>query len=182
MEATPEGFLVCKEVPIARTGVQLYHATELPKPLNADGWDDAPDQIVKIERTPEEVFAKQTLESFNGKPVVNDHPDNEDRSVDNSNWRDLTVGIAIDVRRGTGDQENVLFADLVIFDPDMAALIVDGKREVSCGYDCDYEQMEPGRGVQKNIIGNHVAIVEQGRCGSLCSIQDSDSLCEAKKK
>ena len=36
---TPEGFLLCKDVPIARTGEQLYHASELPMLSMRDGDD-----------------------------------------------------------------------------------------------------------------------------------------------
>lgn len=47
-------------------------------------------------------------------------------------------------------------------------------REVSCGYDADYEQLAVGRGRQMNIVGNHVALVERGRCGPRCAIGDSE--------
>ena len=45
-------------------------------------------------------------------------------------------------------------------------------REVSCGYDADYEQTSPGKGKQSNIIGNHLALVDQGRAGHAYAIQD----------
>jgi hypothetical protein len=47
-----------------------------------------------------------------------------------------------------------------------------GKREVSLGYDADYDEVSPGVGKQSNIIINHVALVEQGRCGPRCAIGD----------
>ncbi len=40
---TPEGFLVCENVPIARTGIMSYAAGEVPI-------DVGPDGIVRIER------------------------------------------------------------------------------------------------------------------------------------
>jgi len=46
-------------------------------------------------------------------------------------------------------------------------------REVSCGYDAQYEQIEKGKGKQREIIGNHVALVTKGRAGNRCTIQDS---------
>ena len=65
---TPEGFLICHNVPIARTGQQLYLGSETPfKELPSN-------DTVKIVRHPEEVFSKATLASFEGKPVTDDHP------------------------------------------------------------------------------------------------------------
>ena len=48
-----------------------------------------------------------------------------------------------------------------------------GKLEISCGYTCDTEE-KPGThpiwgdydAIQRNILGNHVAIVDQGRAGT----------------
>jgi hypothetical protein len=52
-------------------------------------------------------------------------------------------------------------------------LVKAGLREVSCGYDAQYEQIEKGKGRQRDIIGNHVALVTKGRAGSRCTIQDN---------
>jgi len=51
-------------------------------------------------------------------------------------------------------------------------LVKSGLREVSCGYEADYVQTEPGRGKQTNIIGNHLALVEEGRAGPAYAIND----------
>jgi hypothetical protein len=64
-------------------------------------------------------------------------------------------------------------ADLFITDAEAIKDIRSGKREVSCGYDASYEATSPGYGIQKAIIGNHVAIVDSGRCGPMCKIGDS---------
>ena len=47
---TPEGFLVCRDVPIARVGVQDYLGREI-------GQDERPDEIFKVNRPAEEVFS-----------------------------------------------------------------------------------------------------------------------------
>lgn len=161
---TPEGFLLCHDVPIARTGLQIYGPGETPV-------HPGPDGIVRIERLPEDVFREETIASFNGKPVVNDHP-NED--VTPANWRDVAVGVVLHPRRGTGVDDDVMFGDLLIQDAVAIAAIEDGKREVSCGYDAEYIVLdaEQGRAKQTLIIGNHVALVDAGRCGSRCAIGD----------
>ncbi len=79
-------------------------------------------------------------------------------------------------------EDDILLADLLITDKAAIESVRAGLREVSCGYDADYEQIEPGRGRQRNIIGNHVALVEKGRCGSRCAIGDKDMPTQAKKK
>lgn len=163
-QMTPEGFLVCLDVPIARTGTQMYGAGETPAEPGKDG-------LVKVVREADEVFKPEAIASFSGKPVVNDHPVT---GVDPTNWKELAVGVVMNPRRGLGAQDDVLLADLLITDASAIAAVRDGKREVSCGYDADYDQIEAGVARQRNIIGNHVALVQYGRCGSRCSIGDED--------
>lgn len=162
---TPEGFLVCHDVPIARVGQQIYAAYEVPVEPNMVG-------EVFIDRPAEEVFRDDTVASFNGKPVTIAHPD---EFVGPDNWRDLAKGVTMNARPGQGIDEDVILADLVITDREAIRIVnEDGIREVSAGYEADYEQIEPGRGVQRNIIANHVALVAMGRCGSRCSIGDTN--------
>ncbi|MCX5495379.1 DUF2213 domain-containing protein [Kaistia dalseonensis] len=159
---TPEGFLVCESVPIARTGIMAYGPGEIPIEPGTDG-------IIRIERSESDVFDPKTIASFAGKPVTDDHPDED---VTPANWSQLAKGEIHNPRRGDGIWSDCLVADLFIKDENAIQIVLDGKVEVSCGYDADYEQIAPGRGRQHNIIGNHVALVENGRCGPRCSIGD----------
>lgn len=167
---TPEGFLVCRDVPIARTGTLLYGPGEVPI-------DPGPDKVITIARDPDEVFSPQSVASFEGKPVTNDHPPLGIK-VDPTNWRQLAIGDVQNVRRGDGAilDDQFLYADMVIKDAAAIRDILDGKKEVSAGYDAEYEQLSPGRGRQLDIIGNHVALVDKGRCGPRCSIGDEDTM------
>ncbi|OYW34850.1 MAG: hypothetical protein B7Z41_00775 [Rhizobiales bacterium 12-66-7] len=160
---TPEGFLVCQSVPLARTGLMTYGAGEVPIEAGPDG-------IILIERGEADVFDPKTIASFFGKPVTDEHPDED---VTPENWAKLAKGEIHNPRRGEGIWSDCLVGDLFIKDADTIAQVLGGKVEVSCGYDADYEQTAPGRGRQHNIIGNHVALVEHGRCGPRCSIGDS---------
>lgn len=162
---TPEGFVVCHDVPIARIGQQIYAAYEVPVEPNMVG-------EIFIDRPAEEVFREETVASFNGKPVTIEHPS---EFVSPDNWAALAQGVTMNARAGQGLDGDVILADLLLTGRDAIKLVTDdGIREVSAGYEADYEQIEPGRGVQRNIIANHVALVAMGRCGSRCAIGDQD--------
>lgn len=163
---TPEGFLLCEDVPIARIGMQLYGEGEVPVPADIEGH-------IQVDRHPEDVFRAETIASFNGKPVVNGHPLED---VAPHNWRELAVGTVQNPRR----QGDYILAELVIYTKEEIEAVNNGLREVSCGYDADYVQLAgedggliAGRAKQVNIMGNHVALVEAGRCGPRCAIGDA---------
>lgn len=161
---TPEGFLLCESVPVARTGEMTYKAGEVPVKDRGG--------VVTIKRTEDVVFDDVTIRSFEGKPVTLDHPDD---FVTPENWTELAHGTVQNVRRGTGEQDDLLLADLLITTVKAIELVKSGLREVSCGYDADYAELEAGLGEQKNIIGNHIALVDKGRAGSRCAIGDKAS-------
>lgn len=156
---TPEGFLICKDVPIARTGPQDYLARELM--LDGD-----PDRLVTVQRHPEDVFEEATLASFEGKPICDGHPP---ENVGPENYAAYTKGHVQNVRRD-GDY---IVADLYINDANLANEVRNNvKREVSCGYLCNY--VPDGAGYrQERIRGNHVAVVPKGRAGAAVAIHDT---------
>lgn len=161
-EKTPEGFLLCRDVAIARTGWMLYGPGETPIKASDQGY-------ALVHRDASTLFSPITVASFIGKSVTNDHPPD---GVDPRNWQQVTGGTVHNVRQGTGADSDVLLADLLITDEQFIRDIEAGKVEVSAGYDADYETTGPGEGRQLNIIGNHVALVDQGRCGPRCAIGD----------
>ncbi len=156
---TSEGYLVCRNVPIARTGEQLYLAGEL-------GLAGDPDRLVRVYRPPEEVFAPQAVASFEGKPVTDGHPPEE---VGPENYGAYARGHLQNVRR----EGALLVADLYITDPALASDIRHKvKREISCGYTCTYQA--EGEGFwQRDIRGNHAAVVPKGRAGREVAIKDA---------
>lgn len=164
MTKTPEGFLICKNVPIARTGVQKYLGREL-------GLDGKLDEIVKVYRIEEEVFTPQVFASFEGKVFTEEHPDDW---VTPMNAQVYMKGAVTNVRRGADSESDLLLADIIVYnDRQIREIESREKREVSCGYECGYTEYKDGY-KQINIIGNHVALVSAGRAGERVAIRDNE--------
>ena len=158
---TVEGFLICKNVPIARTGEQEYLARDL-------ALDGDPERVIKVNRYEADVFEPTTLASFEGKPVTDGHPPEE---VVPSNFASYAKGHMERVRR----EGDFMVADLYINDPNLINDVRNGiKREVSCGYICEYVP-DGDNYKQTKIRGNHVAVVPRGRAGHMVSIKDEST-------
>ena len=159
---TPEGYLICQDAILARTGKQEYLKSEVYPNFNGA------DEPIMVDRKPEQVFAAETLASFEDKPITVEHPD---ESVTPENYSELSVGHTRNIRKGKFNGQDVMIGDLVITDAQTIDDIENGIRtELSCGYDCDVTEGENPE--QINIRGNHVALCEQGRAG-IAKIIDS---------
>ena len=205
MAESAEGYLICRGVPVARSGTQYYMPEELQMKglgLSTAGGGNfdrpnlnrnkrsprcgtAPIEVadarpVPVYRPEEEVFSPACMASFEGKPVTEDHPDLPE-GVSAENIREYQKGHAQNIRRGKGPQKNLLLADLVITDPETIRHIREGKREISCGYTYTLAE-ENGRFVQRDIRGNHIAVVNRGRAGARVRINDSERRTNPMKK
>lgn len=160
---TPEGYLICTDAILARTGKQIYTKDEL--------FGDGDDTEVEVDRPFEQVMNEKTIASFENKPVTWDHPD-EDVNV--GNYKHYSIGYVRDVHQGkTSNGEDVILGNLIITDQDAINAIEEGSHtDLSCGYDCDIKDNGKGKYFQNNIRGNHVALCEQGRAG-IARIVDS---------
>jgi hypothetical protein len=150
-EMQRDGTLLCRDVTVGRTGVQVYHASELM--LHGD-------HFIDVWRDEHEVFDPQSMASFEGKPIVMGHESSEQ------------VGVMGNLRR----RGSMLIADLWV----RAKHAVDairrrGWRGISLGYSADYDPSD-GRYRQRNIRGEHCALLDPNsapRCGAACMIGDS---------
>ncbi len=163
---THEGFLLCQDVPLARVGQLRYSAGETPVTV------DAYTGIAMVDRDHATLFAPETISSFSGKPVTNEHPH---ELVTADNCRKYSVGVVLNPHQGEGPDNDILLGDLLIMDRQAILDVQAGKREVSAGYEAEYEQTGPGQGRQTDILGNHVALVQRGRCGPRCAVGDHSS-------
>ena len=158
---TDEGYLVCMNVPIGRIGYMDYLGQELPSAFNLPFGHS-----FKVRRTAEELFRPETIASFEGKPVTNCHPTN---NLDINTAAMTKRGHVQNVRR----EGDYLVADLFVDDPLLIQEIQSGaKRNVSGGYDCSWHDIGNGEFEQRDILGNHVAVVKDGRAGPRVSIKD----------
>lgn len=157
---TAEGYLVCVDAVLARTGKQSYMRDEI--------FGDGDETIVEVDRTPEEVFSEATLASFENKPITVEHPSED---VNSENFKEYSVGFVRDVHRGVVDGQDVILGTLVIQDAQTIEEIENGEHtDLSCGYDCDIQDEDNLQ--QRNIRGNHVALCAEGRAGN-AKIMDS---------
>lgn len=162
-EKTPEGYLICRDVPISRVGEFEYSALEVGGAVRGKGGK------VIMTRTPEELFRPETIASFEGKPVVIGHA----RFADPQNINAISVGHVQNVRQGEGEQSGFLLADLFLDSQRGIDIVERGElEEVSCGYDARAIDDGDGRGHQEGIVGNHLALVKKARCGEACKIGD----------
>lgn len=174
---TRDGFLAVR-AKAARAGTYQYLGAEVdPSGTRFNAAD-----TVTVYRPSDEVFDRASIASFIGKPVTNDHPT---VAVTADNWKSHSRGAVMGAVR---DGEYLAF-DLTIMDGEAIKAIDGGKRELSNGYACDLS-FEDGvapdgtryQAVQRNIRGNHVALVDKGRAGSECAIRDNEirfALCDA---
>lgn len=164
---TRDGYLICLDVPIARTGSQRYLKSELQ--ITDEISDFVKDGENEIYRSEQEVFDEKTIASFEGAPLTYYHPNEQ---VNSSNWKTYAEGVVTNVRRGAGEFSNNLIADIRINNASLVT-IVENKimEQISCGYTCDWEVID-GKIHQVNIRGNHVAIVPRGRAGDSVAIRD----------
>jgi len=148
---------------LTRTGVFIY--------------TDASGRDFREWRPASEVFDAESLKSFELVPVTNDHPEG---MVSAKNARDVSVGtVGENVRR----DERFVRAPLAINDAATIQQMERGKVELSCGYTADLEfragttpDGEHFDAIQRNIRGNHVAIVDRGRAGPQVKVRiDADT-------
>ena len=168
-----EGFLVIKDCPIARVGARTYVASEVPQ-VKPDGRE-----TVEVVRTASELFADETVQSFEGKPICLGHP--EPFPVAPENVSQFSVGHMQRVR--PDPDSGCLIADLFIEGKEAIASVTKGETtELSIGYVSVVKDVGGGVGLESRILGNHVAIVKEGRCGAMCALKDSKTTTETEKQ
>lgn len=169
------GFLIIKDNPIAKAGVFDYLLSEIK-----EGVSDSEDEIVKVYRPFDELA--EIKDNFANKPIKFNHiwVDNESKTADGA--------IGSNIR--ADEKSLMLYADLIIYNPDLIKAIESGEIvELSPAYTGEIiEQGGRFDGVSydyKQVIKcvNHLAVVEKGRSGADLRILDSKkNILEVKMK
>jgi hypothetical protein len=149
-EETAEGFLRV-DGRISRSGLLSY--------FGADGKEH-------VEYRPDdEVFDQASIDSFKLLPLTNNHPST---LLDTTTAKMHTVGAVGESVRRDGD---FLRTQMLIHDRDAISAARAGRSQLSAGYSCELE-FTPGvfggrryDAIQRNIRGNHVALVDVARAG-----------------
>lgn len=148
-----------------RSGIQIYTGDELGIP-DMD--------TVRVYRSPDEVFSRDSLQSFSHAPVTINHPP---VLVDSDNWKDYAAGEVSTEALRDGE-----FIALPLILKDKAAIDAanSGMVELSAGYTAEIvmqdgvtESGEQYDAIQKNIRINHLALVDKARAGSQARIGDT---------
>ena len=160
---TSDGYLVA-EINCARAGIQQYHSSEIG---GGNG-------LINVYRDESEVFALDSLASFVGKPVTDNHPPVE---VKADNWKQFAVG---SIGEGVLRDGEHIKVPVTLMDADTIKAVQNGKREISMGYTAELEWVDgvtpdgtAYQAKQKNIRINHLAIVDKGRAGSTYRFGDT---------
>lgn len=160
------GFWIIKKNPISKEGVFPY----LGHTISADC---EPNKVYKVYRSGETL--KESVPTWDNppKPFIEDH-------------EMLGEGFtAVDDRHVQGVisnpvyEDGVLYADIAVYSESLKESIENGKKELSLGYFCKYRKEsgvfdgEEYDYVQEDMVGNHIALVDAGRCGSDVKVFDS---------
>lgn len=166
-EIDDNGYLRVSSCNITKSQIRPYYGREIP------GWRDFeldPDTIYNVYCPEEEL--KKALESFNNLPLTREHIEVDVENVP----KDKIVG-------SLGDRAEYkkpyVKNSLIVYDKKDIDWILSGKKkELSCGY--RYTPVRQGGEfdgkhydfVMTDIIGNHVALVREGRAGHDVMVAD----------
>lgn len=164
-EVDTNGFWRIRDNPLSKEGVFPYLGKQIDKSL-------IPDKIYWVYRPMSEISAPETVESFNAAPLIDEH------EMIGEGWTPYDDRPAGGVVYNTHAKDGKLYGDIRIYSEKLKDEIESGKKELSMGYECNYE---PEKGVfegkqydfvQRNLRGNHIALVNRGRMGSDVRVYD----------
>lgn len=162
-----DGHLHIEQSNISRACVNPYLGEEIPD-WESLGLD--PQRIYNLLRDPKEL--EKSASTFDGKPLLFKHKP----TTASDHQGDITVGAVSNVFF----EAPFLKAKLDVWPGEAIEAIESGsQKELSCGYRY-VADMTPGTyegekydGVMRDIVGNHVALVREGRAGPAVVVGDS---------
>lgn len=176
---TPQGFMICKDVTLAKPMVKEYYAGELGI---VDGFE--PTDIINIYTSPDVLFSAPVINGYNGSDTAMMHP--EGNQLNSVNYKEHVIGTAKNVRAENG----YLVADLTIKDKwAIESIEHEDVKQISLGYAAELDmtagETETGQayhGQWVGMVADHVAVVREGRCGDDCKIGDKQTVIKPEVK
>lgn len=170
---TPQGFMICQGVTLAKPMVKEYYAGELGI---TDGYQAT--DVIGIYTPPDVLFGQPVIDGFTASDVVMMHP--QGNQLNAENYKDHVIGTAKNVRAENG----YLVADLTIKDKwAIEAIEYDDIKQISLGYAAELDMTagttDSGQnyhGQWVGMVADHVAVVREGRCGDDCKIGDKQTV------
>lgn len=173
------GYMFVKKSPILRSGVLEYYGRELlpENETTVDGVEVDPDKIYKV-YIPEEELRKGA-DTFKLKPITDDHTWLGNEGEDAKDYQVGTIGENVYVEDGK------LYAPLEFTGSDIVKKIENHeKEELSSSYYNRFEKSDNPEYdfIARDIKGNHLALVDSGRCGSAVRVLNAKKECNIMKK
>ena len=175
-EFDKNGWFEVKNNPLSKEGVFQYKGASIRLP---DG-TQPPDleKLYWVYRPAEELSNEEAINSFKLVPWVDDHTmlGSEHIGMTPAERKGVSGVIGEDVYFKDG----VLYGNIKVFSEALARKIENGKKELSLGYRCRYEHSpgvwngQPYDYIQRDLRGNHLALVENGRMGGDVRVLDHD--------
>ena len=171
-------FITQKDVILCRSGIQLYHKSEVASFITEDNKPPVEKEWYR-EYRPANVIVK-AKDLFKSLPVTKEHPD---VWVDSTNFNELAGGtldkeIDVVALEGEAEGEIGLKSNITFYTDELYNYYLNNK-EVSVGYTCKKHFVDNPEEVGYDIIldeiteVNHLAITKRGRGGSEVAVIDS---------
>lgn len=160
------GYWEIKHNPISKVGVFPYMGRSISDECE-------PDKVYYVYRSADTLSQSVPTWDNPPKPFINDH---EMLGEGFSKIDDRPVQGVI---HNPVFENDTLYADISVYSESLKQKIEDGKKELSLGYFCKYRKEKgvyKGQAydyVQEDMVGNHIALVDNGRCGSDVKVFDS---------
>ncbi|MCT8721012.1 DUF2213 domain-containing protein [Glaesserella parasuis] len=174
-EVDTNGWFEVKDNPLSKEGVFLYRGNQiiLPDGSRASETDD----LIPVYRPADELSNPEAIDSFKLVPWVDEHTmlGSEELGLTPAERKGVSGVVGEDVYFKDG----VLYGNIKAFSENLARKIENGKKELSLGYRCSYERSSGEWNgqkydyIQRNLRGNHLALVDKGRMGAEVRVMDS---------
>lgn len=156
-------FWLWHDVPLSLEGVFKYKGATINLPhLNLD-----PSKFYNVYRPKEEL--EKAAPTFEALPFFENHTTVGDKEIFEKKYDEKPAqGVVF----RTKFLINKLLGCVKVFSEDLKGKIGKGLKGLSLGYSCDYEYKKgvwngiPYDFIQKNLVGNHLALVPRGRMGA----------------